>query len=87
VKLIYTNDGAIGLNFNPQHKVIWCNNQQEAVDIMWEEFGLRKQLSKEEIAKDVAYAIDHMAKTGDTIAHFGILGSFMYTTTEPEYEF
>jgi hypothetical protein len=82
VKLIYTNDGAIGLHFNPQREVIWCNSQQEAIDVMWGEFGPRKQLSKEEIARDVAYAIDHMAKTGDTIAYFGVLGSFMYTTAE-----
>ena len=88
MKLIYTNDGAIGLDFDSiVADVIWCETKQEALNLMWGHFGPRKQFTKEQIAKDIDYALDHMAKTGDAIAHFGVLGSFMYTTTEPEHEF
>ena len=85
MKIILTNDGMIGLNFDS--KVVWCNNQAEALNIMWSVFGPRQCFSKEEIAKDLAYGIDHCAKTQDNIIEFGVLGSFMYTTKEEENEF
>jgi hypothetical protein len=85
MKIILTNDGMIGLNIDG--KVIWCNNQAEALDIMWSVFGKRNTFTKQNIAADLAYGIDHCAKTHDNIIEFGALGSFMYTTTEPEYEF
>lgn len=85
MKIILTNDGMIGLNIDG--KVIWCSNQVEAVNIMWSVFGPRQSFSKEEIAKDLAYGIDHCAKTKDNIIEFGVLGSFMYTTKEEDNEF
>jgi hypothetical protein len=87
MRIILTNDGLIGLDFDPKCDVIWCSNQAEALDLMWGHFGPRQQFTKEEIAKDLAYGIDHCAKTGDTIIEFGVLGSFMYTTKEEENEF
>lgn len=78
MKLIYTNDGLIGLTI--QGKTIWVNNQQEALAIMWSIFGKRNTFTKEEIQADLAYAINHCAKTGDDVIEFGVLGSFMYTT-------
>ena len=80
MKIILTNDGLIGLTLDG--KVIWCSNQTEALAIMWSVFGPRQQYSKEEIAKDLGYAIDHCASTGDNEIHFGVLGSFMFTTRE-----
>ena len=82
MKIILTNDGMIGLNIDG--KVIWCNNQAEALNIMWSVFGPRQQFTKEEVAKDLAYGIDYCAKTGDNEIYFGVLGSFMYTTKEEE---
>ena len=87
MKLIYTNDGAIGLDFEKECDVIWCNTQAEALAIMWAHFAPRESTTKWELAQDIAYAIDHMARTGDTIAEFGIFGSFMYTKSEVEHEF
>lgn len=88
MKLIYTHDGLIGVDFDKASDVIWCHTVEEAINLVHSNFHkLPDPPSKEEIEKDVRYAIDHMARTGDTIAEFGIFGSFMYTTTEPEYEF
>lgn len=85
MKLIRAHDGLIGLNIGG--KIIWCDTMQEAIRITYGHFGHFEHITMEAIAKDIQYAMDHMAKTGDTIAEFGIFGSFMYTTTEPEYEF
>ena len=82
MKIILTNDGLIGLNIDG--KVIWCSNQAEALNIMWSVFGPRQQYTKDEIAADLAYGIDHCAKTKDNVIEFGVLGSFMFTTKEAE---
>ncbi len=82
MKIILTNDGMIGLLMDG--KIVWCNNQSEALAIMWSVFGPRQTFTKDEIARDLAYAIDHCAKTHDNIIEFGVLGSFMYTTKEEE---
>lgn len=88
MKLIYTNDGLIGLDFDKDSDVIWCNNVEEATNLMYTNYQhMHEPPTKQELEKDIRYAIDHCAKTGDTVAEFGIFGSFMYTTTEPEYEF
>ena len=85
MRITLTNDGLIGLAINT--KTIWCSNQAEALAIMWSVFGPRQSFSKEEIAKDLAYAIDHCASTGDNLIEFGVLGSFMYTNKEIDNEF
>ncbi len=86
MKLIYTCDGLYGWNLNG--KIIWCTNKQELYSIGWAHVAPRKdEEEKQSFIKDVDYAIDHCAKTGDSIAEFGVFGTFMYTTTEPEYEF
>lgn len=88
MKLIWTNDGNIGIKFMDSDKVIWCSNRLEASMIAHGNFvKLQDPPTLEMVRKDIDYAIDHMIKTGDTVAEFGIFGSFMYTTTEPEYEF
>lgn len=79
MRVIYTNDGIIGLDFNKKANVIWCS-QPEALEIMWSQFGKHNQFTKDHIAKDLAYGIDYCAKTGDDVMHFGCLGSFMFTT-------
>lgn len=85
MKLIRTHDGLFGIDWGG--KITWHDSQQEVVRAMYGHFGHFEHITIESIAKDVSYAVDHMAKTGDTIAEFGIFGTFMYTTTEPEYEF
>lgn len=84
MRITLTNDGLIGLYIND--KVIWCSSQQEALNIMWIVFGPRQQFSKQEIAADLAYAIDQCAKRGDNLIEFGVLGSFMFTHKELEEE-
>jgi hypothetical protein len=86
MKLIWTNDGNIGIKFMGSDKVIWCDTLVEACRIATAHFG-KMEVSYNAMWKDMSYAVDHMARTGDSIAEFGIFGSFMYTTTEPEYEF
>ena len=88
MRLIYTNDGLIGLDFDKSSSVIWCESVEQAVSLMHSNYHkLPDPPSKEAIRKDIAYAIDYMARTGDTIAEFGALGSFMYTTKEEDNEF
>jgi hypothetical protein len=88
MKLIYTNDGLIGLEFDKHSNVIWCHTIEEATNLMHANFQrMHEPPTKQEIEKDIRYAVDHMARTGDTIAEFGVFGTFMFTTTEPEYEF
>lgn len=87
MKIILTNDGLIGLDFDPKCDVIWCHNQEEALALMWSHFGPRQQFTKQEIASDLAYAIDHCAKVGHTLIEFGVLGSFLYTSKEDSNEF
>ena len=86
MKLIYTNDGVYGWNLSG--KVIWCNSKAELYSIGWAHVAPRKDAEEKiQFLKDVEYAINYCARTGDSIAEFGVFGSFMYTTTEPEYEF
>jgi hypothetical protein len=86
MKLIYTLDGLSGWILNGQ--AIWCNNRSELVSIGWHHVASRKDDGEfAEFTKDVEMAINHMARTGDSIAEFGTFGSFMYTRAEPEYEF
>lgn len=85
MKLIRTHDGLIGINWGG--KISWYDSLEQVVSAMYGHFGHFEHITKDSIRKDIVYAMDHMAKTGDTIAEFGIFGTFMYTTTEPEYEF
>jgi hypothetical protein len=90
MRVIYTNDGLIGLDFDKHCDVIWCHNQEEAVNLMHANFsklGPDAMPTKEELAKDLAYGINHCAKTQDTIIEFGVFGGFMYTTKEQDNEF
>ena len=87
MKLIYTNDGKIGLDLAGKERVIWCDSVQEAATIAEAHYASRigdcapTWIS---LAKDIAYAVDHMAKTGDDCAHFGIFGSFMWSFKSEE---
>ena len=90
MRIIYTNDGMIGLDFDKQCDVIWCHTQAEAVNLLFANYaklGPDAAPTKAELAKDLAYGIDHCAKTQDTIIEFGTFGSFMYTTKEQDNEF
>ena len=90
MRVIYTNDGLIGLDFDKACDVIWCNNQVEAVNLLFSNYarlGPDAAPTKEELAKDLAYGINHCAKSGDDIIEFGTFGSFMYTTKDQDNEF
>lgn len=82
--LIRTNDGLIGIKTDKGF--VWFSTQEEALSYMWGVFARRAQFTKEEVAKDLAYAIDYCRSSGDDIIEFGCLGSFMYTTKSPDQE-
>jgi len=85
MKLIKTNDGLIGWMLNG--KMIWCATQQELISIGWHHVAPRKDEAEyPEFVKDVAYAIDTMTAQNDDEAHFGVFGTFMYTTKSPDME-
>ena len=87
MKLIKTNDGMIGLDFDPKCDVIWVDSVEEALPIMFAQFRHMYTSSdgkavKEVIANDLTFALDHMAKNNHSIATFGICGSFMWSEKE-----
>lgn len=85
MKLIKTNDGLIGWMLND--KMIWCSTQQELISIGWAHVAPRKDQGEyPEFCKDVQYAIDHMTQQNHDEAHFGVFGTFMYTTSQEEKE-
>jgi hypothetical protein len=84
MQLIRTHDGLIALKID--QKIIWCDDVNHASRLMAIHYR-DMDVTLRSAYKDICYAIDHMCKTGDTVAEFGVLGGFMYTTTEVEYEF
>lgn len=86
MKLIKTDDGLIGLDFDKNCDVIWCDSVEQAIPIMKGNYNhLGDQgPTVEELEQDVRYALDHMAKNNHSIAEFGVFGSFMYTAEEED---
>ncbi len=84
MRLIKTHDGMIGLQI--KEKLIWCDSPAEAVPIAAAHYQ-RMEVTAEMIASDIHLALDIMASNGDTIAEFGVFGSFIYTTRENDQEF
>ena len=85
MKLIRTHDGMLGWQAKDD-KIKWCSsvkNLKAQGPFIWN-FEYEEFVS---FCKEVDYALEHMARTGDSIAHFGVFGSFMFTTTEAEHEF
>jgi hypothetical protein len=84
VKLIITSDGLIGLDFDPNCDIIWCDSVQQAAPIMHANFQHLGESAPtlEEMHHEIAIAVDACAKHHHDIAEFGIFGSFMYTTTD-----
>lgn len=93
MKLIYTNDGMIGLKYQPDSDVTWCSNKEEAISLAAGHYAKQFKNAfnlaeiKDEMRREIGYAIEDMSRKGHTIAEFGVFGSFMFSTTEPEYEF
>ncbi len=87
LKLIIANDGAIGVDTDPACDPIWCHSQAEALEIVWGEVKHRNQFSKEEIKQEIGIAVHECTKHRHTIAHFGVLGSFLYSEAEKNQEF
>lgn len=84
--LIKTHDGLIGLELNG--KMVWCDDAAHALRTA---FAHLNRLDPElipmaELAYEFDYAFEVLAKMGHTIAEFGVLGGFMYTTAEEESE-
>ena len=88
MKLIYTHDGKIGLDLIGKPRIIWCSSVQEATTLTEAHYisriGKDAAPTQKELAKDIAYAIDYMAKSGNDTAHFGIFGSFMWSFKSKE---
>lgn len=90
MRIIRTNDGLIGIQSTKDGEVKWCKDQDHVALMAYAHY--RTKLGHDapalrSIEKDVDTAMASMTQTGDTVAEFGVLGSFMYTTTEVEYEF
>lgn len=83
MKLIVTNDGMMGWVVNG--KMIWCSDRSELDSIGWSNvarmYGIN-QMQRHEFIKEVDYAIDHMAKSNHSVAHFGVMGTFIYSEKE-----
>jgi len=82
MRLVRTNDGALGWLVS-KDTVKWCHSVEKLKaygSLLWN-FKYHEFLF---FCKEVDLALKYMDKTGDTIAEFGIFGSFMYTTTEEE---
>jgi hypothetical protein len=81
MNLIYTNDGLIGLDFDPQCDVIWCNDLQEAARIAHANF--QKHISYPEMWHELNLATKEITKNWSPHqAHFGHFGRFMYLVPE-----
>lgn len=86
MNLIKTHDGLMAWNLNG--KVIWCETHEMLISIGWAHIAPRKDAAeKVTFELDVEAALNRMTRTGDTIAEFGVFGTFMYTSQEVEYEF
>ncbi len=83
MKLIHTNDGMMGWVIDG--KMIWCSDRAELNRIGWSKAARMYELNsmkRHEFIKEVDYAIDTMAKSNHSVAHFGIMGTFMYSEKE-----
>ena len=85
MKLIRTHDGMVGLDFDKASSPIWCTSIEQAVPIAKAAFNhLPYPPSLKEMDEEIRYAVDHMTKVNDTIADFGIFGSFLFSSKEEE---
>jgi hypothetical protein len=81
MQLIKSNDGLIG--WKSTSKVIWCDSIEELQKIGWAIIGSKSLDSSEQIFSDeVNYAMDIMSSRNHSVAHFGVLGNFIYSETE-----
>lgn len=83
MQLLRTHDGLIGIKRGD--KVTWCDSQEHATNIAFVLYE-KQDHTRESIAKEIELAIDTMAQTNNTIAEFGVFGTFMYATTEDEQD-
>jgi len=81
MRLIKTNDGLIG--WKNSDYVVWCSNMQEVYNIGWIQIGRIKSLDeKQNFREEVNLAVDMMTSLGHSMAHFGVLGNFIYSELE-----
>jgi hypothetical protein len=85
MRLIRTHDGLLGWDFNNGQGVKWCSSlaKIKAQGLIHWDFD---PIEYSHFCKDVERAVEHLAMTGDTVAHFGMFGCFMYSSRETESE-
>lgn len=84
MRLVRTHDGQLGWCY--ENKTRWFNTVSQAKHYAAMHWNFDR-MEYDYFSREVDYAINHMAKNGHTIAEFGVLGGFMFTTVESEYEF
>ena len=73
---IRTHDGRVGWEVNGV--IQWFNTDYQAK--MWGEVQYDFDMSEiAEFQREFDRMMDHLSKTGDTRAHFGVYGTFMYS--------
>jgi len=85
MRLIKTHDGLFGWQKNKRTSPRWFKSEFQAQMFGAASFNFDPDDIKY-FNNDFALAIREMNRTGHTIAEFGIVGSFMYTTPEVKYE-
>lgn len=81
MKLYMTNDGMSGLKFPDADRVLWINNIEKIKHMMVSYFsGI--DTPEEVILEDIKFAISELQKHKHSVAHFGVFGTFMFTTEE-----
>jgi len=81
MQLIRTDDGLVGVKFRNAKKIVWVDDYDHLVRITQAHFQ-KMDMNTALMHKELSVALDTMAQTGHQVAHFGILGSFMYTEAE-----
>lgn len=86
MRVLFTHDGMVGLVF-PALVPMWFNHIEEALPIMHSDLvrklGQKEAPTRHELHSDLILA-QNSAKEGNTIAEFGVLGTYMYSTKENE---
>ena len=82
MKLIKTNDGLIGMK--TKDKIVWADSREHLDRIVFHHYAYNHGYTLADAEEEVSFALDAMAQSNHTLAEFGVLGSFIYSTTEQD---
>ena len=85
IRLIKTNDGLMGMQ-PKDGNTIWADNQAHLEILVFHHYAYNSGYTKQDAASEVSMALDEMTKNNHTLAEFGVLGSFIYSTSEDEQD-